>query len=123
MSSRGARRPTPMTTSSTPAVGTAAPLAPRAVARAIDAVLLAGLGLGAVTGFGYGWFAAELVLVLAYVVGLTAVRGATFGKTLLHLRVNGVDGECPPTVTAAAKREAFIVLGAVPFVGPLLALV
>src|SRR5438128_2124016 len=117
MSSRRGRRRTGMTITTTPAVGTTARLAPRVAARTVDFAVLAliGMGIGGATGFGYGWLAAELVLVVAYFVGLDTLRGATVGKSLVGLRVTGVDGDCPPTVAEAAKREAFVVVGAIPF--------
>ena len=104
---------------------TTAGLGPRAAARFVDTVLLAGAGLalGAVIGFGYGWFALQLLLVVAYLVGLTAARGATVGKSLLGLRVVAGNGYRRPTPVEAAKREAFALVGAVPLVGPVLALV
>ena len=109
----------------TTAITTGAGLGPRAAARAVDTALLVGVGLalGAGIGFGYDWFAVQLVLVVAYLVGLTAARGATVGKARLGLRVVAGNGYRRPTVTEAAKREAFALVGAVPVVGPLLALV
>ena len=100
-------------------------LAPRAAARAVDTAVLAGTGLalGAAIGFGNDWFAVQLVLVVAYLVGLTTWRGATLGKQLLGLRVVAGNGDRRPSAVEAAKREAFALVGAVPFVGPLLALV
>jgi uncharacterized RDD family membrane protein YckC len=49
------------------------------------------------------------------------VAGATLGKFALGLRVVGTGGG-RPTLRQAALREAFTVLGAVPFIGALLAL-
>src|SRR5687767_13065249 len=100
-------------------------LAPRAAARAVDTALLAGAGvaLGAVIGFGYDWFAVQLVLVVVYLLGLTTRLGMTPGKRLVGLRVVAGDGSRKPTLTEAAKREAFALVGAVPLVGPVLALV
>jgi uncharacterized RDD family membrane protein YckC len=95
----------------------------RAAARAVDAAVLAGTGLaiGARTGFGVGWFGFEFVLVVAYLVGFDTVNGATVGKALLGLRVVADGTERRPTFAEAARREAFVALGAVPFVGPALA--
>jgi uncharacterized RDD family membrane protein YckC len=101
----------------------AAGLGRRAAARAVDAGLLAGAGLavGGVTGFGVGWFAFQLLLVAAYLVGLDTRLGTTVGKALFGLRVVGGDGrDRRPTVAEAARREAFVLLGAVPFLGPVL---
>ena len=110
------------TTSATTSATIGAGLVPRLAARLIDAALLAatGLAVGAVTGFGYGWFAFQLVLVAGYVVGLDVLAGATLGKALLGLRVVAGAGDRRPTVGEAARREAFVVLGAIPFVGPVL---
>ena len=112
-------------TTTTATLTTGAGLAPRAAARAVDAALLAatGMAVGAVTGFGYGWLAFQLVLVGAYFVGLDTATGTTLGKRLLGLRIVAGNGYRKPTVAEAAKREIIVVLGAVPFVGPLLALV
>ena len=101
---------------------TGAGLAPRFGARLVDAAVLAatGLAVGAVTGFGYGWFAFQLVLVAGYLVGLDVLTGATLGKSLFGLRVVAGAGDRRPSVGEACRREAFVVLGAVPFVGPVL---
>jgi uncharacterized RDD family membrane protein YckC len=101
-------------------------LGARFAARLIDAVILGGVGLavGAATGFGIGWFAFQFVLVAAYLVGLDVLTGATAGKGLLGLRVVADDGtDRHPTAAEAARREVFVVAGAVPFVGPVLAAV
>jgi uncharacterized RDD family membrane protein YckC len=114
---------TATTTAVTRSSTSAASLGRRVVARAVDVALLAatGLAVGAVTGFGIGWFAFQFVLVAAYLVGLDTRTGATVGKALLGLRVVAADGtHRRPTFAEAARREAFVVLGAVPFVGPVL---
>lgn len=100
---------------------TAAGLGPRLAARVVDAGLLAAVGLavGAVTGFGFGWFAFQLVLVVGYLLGSDVVLGKTVGKRLLGLRIVTADGT-RPSVAQAARREAFAMAGAVPFVGPVL---
>ena len=105
-------------------VSSAASIA-RAAARLVDAALLGatGLAVGGAIGFGWTWFVFQLVLVAAYFVGLDTLQGATLGKRLLGLRVVAGNGYRRPTATEAAKREAVVVLGAVPFVGPVLALV
>lgn len=96
----------------------------RIAARAIDYAVLgtAGGALGTVTGFGFGWLAATALLVLAYFVLSDARAGTTLGKAAMGLCVADAHGG-PPTVRAALAREWFVVLGALPFVGPLLALV
>ena len=75
---------------------------PRIVARVIDAIILA-------------------VAVFAYFVALDVTWGTTPGKRLLGLRVTGPAG-ARPTAGQAAAREAFTLLGAIPFIGPVLAL-
>ncbi|MCB9687498.1 MAG: RDD family protein [Alphaproteobacteria bacterium] len=95
----------------------------RAAARLVDAVLLTGVGfgLGSLLGFGFDWLALQLVLVLAWFVASDALLGRTPGKALLGLRVEGAGGGLP-SWREAFLREVFVVLGAIPFVGPLLAL-
>ena len=112
-------------TTTTATLTTGAGLAPRGAARAVDAVLLGatGMAVGAAIGFGWIWFAFQLVLVAGYFVALDTLHGATLGKRLLGLRVVAGNGYRRPTAAEAAKREAIVVLGAVPFVGPVLALV
>lgn len=96
----------------------------RLAARVIDGVLLAALGVayGSPLGFSPLWLVAHAVVVYGYFVGSDVAGGATLGKRLLGLRVTGGAGR-PVTAGAAARREAFVLLGAVPFAGPLLALV
>jgi uncharacterized RDD family membrane protein YckC len=95
----------------------------RLLARAIDTVLLVAIdvGLGLMVGFGYGWLLAGAVIVLAYFVMFDTFAGTTPGKFALGLRVMGPEGG-HPSLRQALMRESFTVLGAVPFVGPLLAL-
>jgi uncharacterized RDD family membrane protein YckC len=100
-----------------------ADLGRRAGARAVDAAILAGLGLaaGVVIGYGIGWFAVEFTLVAVYLLGLDTTTGATAGKALFGLHVVAGDGMARrPTLAEAARHEAFVVLGAIPFVGPIL---
>jgi uncharacterized RDD family membrane protein YckC len=96
----------------------------RIAARAIDFVLLAaiGVGLGQLMGFGYDWLAVTAAFVLVYFAGFVAVLGATPGKGLVGIRVLGPDG-ARPAFERALARESFTVLGAVPYAGPVLALV
>ena len=95
----------------------------RLAARAIDVVVVtvAAGALGGVMGFGFDWLMLGAALIFGYFVVADAWLGATLGKRLLGLRVRGPDGG-RPTFAQAAAREAFTVLGAVPFAGPLLAL-
>lgn len=103
--------------------GSRVQLLPRLTARLIDGVLLAGTGLvvGSVTGFGPSWFAFQLVMVAGYVVGFDVLTGATLGKQMMGLRIVAIEGHRRLTVAEAARREAFVVLGAIPFAGPVLA--
>lgn len=105
------------------APGTPAGVLSRIVARAIDAVILAVAGgaLGIAMDFNVVWLTIQAVAVFAYFVALDATWGTTPGKRLLGLRVTGPDG-ARPTPGQAAAREAFTLLGAIPFIGPLLAL-
>lgn len=99
-------------------------LVPRIGARLIDAIVLAVVGgaLGAFMEFSIVWLGLQAVLVFGYFVVLDVTAGTTLGKRLLGLRVTGPSGG-PPTVGQAAAREAFVLLGAVPYAGPVLALV
>jgi uncharacterized RDD family membrane protein YckC len=111
-----------MPTHTTPSFPAPAELAPRLVARGIDVLVLAAVdvGLGRVIGFGFDWLALGTAIVLLYFAGLDALFGATLGKAALGLRVVGPDGG-PPTFRQSVIRELFTVLGAIPFVGALLA--
>ncbi|MCA9490606.1 MAG: RDD family protein [Myxococcales bacterium] len=95
----------------------------RAAARLVDAVLLTGIafGLGSVIGFGVDWLGLQLLLVLVWFVASDALLGRTPGKAVFGLRVEGAEGGLP-SWREAVIREAFVALGAIPFVGPLLAL-
>jgi uncharacterized RDD family membrane protein YckC len=104
--------------------GTPGQLVPRLGARVIDSIVLAivGVTLGFPLEFGWLWLVAQAVVVFAYFVLLDAYLGTTLGKQLFGLRVTGPDGG-RPTIRQAAIREAFTLAGAVPFVGPVLALI
>ncbi len=94
----------------------------RLAARAIDVLVLVAVdgALGLLIGFGFDWLFVAAGIVLAYFTVLDVVFGATLGKSVLGLRVIGRDGG-RPTMRQALTREAFTVVGAIPFVGPLLA--
>lgn len=98
-------------------------LLPRFGARLLDSLIVAVVGglLGYVLDFGTLWVALQAVLVFAYFVVLDVSQGTTLGKQLLGLRVTGPDGG-KPTLQQAAIREAFTVVGAIPFAGPPLSL-
>jgi len=95
----------------------------RFFARVIDVLVVAVIDvlLGSVLGFGYGWLVLGAVVVLGYFAVLDAFAGTTVGKAALKLRVVGPDGS-RPSLANAVKRESFTLVGAIPFVGPLLAL-
>lgn len=109
-----------MTAIAGPAVAT---LGRRATARAVDTALLAAVAVppGVAADFGLGWFAATFVGVGAYFMVTDATLGTTIGKRLVGLRVEGPRGG-RPTIGEAARREAFTLIGGVPFAGPVLAL-
>ena len=88
----------------------------------IDVLVLGAIdgALGMLIGFGFDWLLLSAVIVLAYFSVLDVLAGATLGKMVLGLRVIGSDGG-RPSMRRALTREAFTVLGAIPFVGPFLA--
>lgn len=98
-------------------------VAPRIAARLIDAVVLLAVGgtLGVALSFSFLWLGLQALLVFTYFVVLDVTLGTTLGKRVLGLRVTGPGGGTP-TVGQAAAREAFTLLGAVPYAGPVLAL-
>lgn len=95
----------------------------RLAARVIDVIVLAALSglLGRQIGFGFDWLSMTAIVVLAYFALCDTLWGATLGKLAVGLRVIGPH-ENRPTLKQSLIREAFTVLGAIPFVGPLLAL-
>jgi uncharacterized RDD family membrane protein YckC len=92
-------------------------------ARVIDVLILTavGVGLGQAMGFGFDWLAVTATVVIVYFAGLDAAIGTTPGKLAFRLRVVGPDGN-RPTPGQAVIREAFTLLGAIPFIGPVLAI-
>lgn len=100
-----------------------AELPARFAARALDALFLvaATVGLGLVMGFGYDWLVLNAAIVIGYFALLDTLAGATLGKLALGLRVVGPDGG-RPSITQSLIREAFTLAGAIPIVGPPLAL-
>jgi uncharacterized RDD family membrane protein YckC len=95
----------------------------RLVARVIDVLLLVAITgtLGMGIGFGYDWLAISAAIVLFYFALFDTLAGATPGKFVMSLRVIGPDGN-RPTLRQSVARESFVIPGAVPFVGPFLAL-
>ena len=106
-----------------PAV-TSGDLLPRLGARLIDSLIVAVAGglIGYALDYGTGWLLFQAVLVFAYFVVLDVSQGTTLGKRLLGLRVVGPGGG-NPTIQQAAIREAFTIVGAIPFAGFPLSLV
>lgn len=95
----------------------------RAAARVIDVIVVAGLNLalGQVIGFGVDWLVLGAGLILGYFVAGDALFGATLGKRALGLRVVSAEGQ-RPSAAQALRRELFVLVGAVPFIGPIVAL-
>jgi uncharacterized RDD family membrane protein YckC len=95
----------------------------RVAARAIDVLVVTAVdvGLGLRMGFGVGWLIVGAAIVLAYFALCDRFAGATLGKLALGLRVVGPGGG-RPSLRQAVIRESCMVVGAVPFAGPLLAL-
>jgi uncharacterized RDD family membrane protein YckC len=107
-----------MTTATTADPPVPADLTPRLIARGIDVAVVTAItvGLGRAVGFGFDWLAIATVIIVGYFVVLDAAAGATPGKLALGLRVVGPDGE-RPTLRQALRREAFMALGSIPFIG------
>jgi uncharacterized RDD family membrane protein YckC len=102
----------------------------RIVARILDGfivqaatfVLLAVLGLdGDVTDTDY--FLVAMVFSAAYEIVLVATKGATLGKMALGVGVITTDGALPPGFPVAVRRWLPSLLGAIPLIGPLIAVV
>jgi uncharacterized RDD family membrane protein YckC len=93
-------------------------------ARVIDALLLGALGgaLGVAMDFDVVWLMLQASLVFTYFVVCDVAWGTTIGKRLLGLEVVGPTGG-RPDIRQAGTREAFTLLGAIPFAGPVLALI
>jgi len=64
----------------------------------------------------------QSLLWFAYFVGLESNRGATIGKSIVGLEVQGPDGGAP-SIERAMKRNAWMLLGLFPWIGGLLWLV
>lgn len=105
-----------------PAAGVATSLRDRTIARLLDTGLVAvvAVAAGLPSGFGLPWLVATMVAVYAYFVLPLVAFGTTPGKRALGLVVVGRRGQ-RPTLREAAVRESFVLLGAIPFAGPLLA--
>jgi uncharacterized RDD family membrane protein YckC len=95
----------------------------RGAARIVDGVLIGAVvtAAGVPLGFDATWLVGAALVIYGYFVLLDAGWGTTVGKRLLGLRVVGAAGG-RATVGESMAREAFVLLGAVPFAGPVLAL-
>jgi uncharacterized RDD family membrane protein YckC len=95
----------------------------RAAARAIDFLILIGINgaIGKQIGFGFDWLVIAATIVITYFVALDIVAGTTVGKAVFSLRVTDANGR-KLSPKQALIRECFILLGAIPYAGPLLAL-
>jgi uncharacterized RDD family membrane protein YckC len=100
-----------------------AELPARTAARALDVLLVGAIAamLGKQMGFGFDWLLISAGIVFLYFVLMDVYAGATPGKLTFGLRVLGPAGD-KPSMQQACTREAFTLLGAVPFAGPFLAL-
>ncbi len=94
----------------------------RGLARLLDALVLAaaGYGWGLLVDFHPAWLVVHALLVHLYFVAGDTL-GTSLGKRLVGLRVTTPTGAAP-TWKQSFVREAFVLAGAVPFVGPLIAL-
>ncbi|MEC3956619.1 RDD family protein [Nocardia sp. CDC153] len=106
---------------------TPAGLGPRAVARFIDWIIAGIVGgivfwalehasglpgwASVIPGAGFGFL---------YFVAFEVLAGATPGKKLLGLHVNGSGGAPRPSLADSAKRNAYMLLNLIPWVGGLL---
>lgn len=123
--------------------GQSADIGVRLVARLIDYVLLwfvsaiilvpvvlgsifTDVGMGSTFGIGasVGGFVAQLLIALiavGYFAYLESSRGATLGKQLMSLKVQGPDGGLP-SMEVAFKRNAWLLASIIPIVGGLVQL-
>lgn len=106
--------------------GTTAGLGARIGARLLD-VLIVGIpaSIILIPLFSLGATTAGVITSLlwfGYFVILESTQGATVGKKVLSLRVVGPDGGLPST-EVAAKRNVWMLLGILPFIGGLLSLI
>lgn len=105
-----------------PVASRTADLGPRFGARLIDSLIFGAVALivtfGVVTDLSdtQGATIAGVIVTLAhfaYHALMESSSGATIGKRLLKIRVVAADGS-PPSLEAAAKRNAWLLLGLIP---------
>lgn len=88
-------------------------------------IVLSLLGWGAGAVFGARGTQGQVTSVLlsllwfAYFVGLESSRGATLGKSIVGIEVQGPDGGMP-SLERAMKRNAWMLLGLIPVIGGVL---
>lgn len=134
--------PTPNPASPSPGIGDNADITVRFVAKIIDGVVVFILGTivtlaitpllprrtGFLTGgFGFTGFGittlilsiVTAIIYLAYLALLESAKGQTVGKMVMKLQVQGPDGG-NPSMEAALKRNAWVLLSIVPWFGNLL---
>lgn len=114
----------PSTFEGGPGTGLPGELLPRLGSRIIDSIIVAvvGVTVGFALDFNFLWLLIQASLVFAYFVLFDAYRGTTPGKQIFGLKVIGPEGG-KPAVKQASIREAFTLVGGIPYVGPLLALI
>ncbi|MEN8165786.1 MAG: RDD family protein, partial [Acidobacteriota bacterium] len=104
---------------------TGAELMPRFLARLIDSIIImvvmlpisfiAGIGMGIDS---IGFSIVMTLLVIAYFAFMESSQGQTVGKMLLKVKTVAPDGG-KPSLEAALKRNAWYLLGIIPFIGGL----
>lgn len=94
-------------------------------ARIVDALLLTVIGVawGRTLDYDLVWLVVHAFGSYGYFVVADSRFGRTAGKAVFGLRVVGPGLSGPPDLAQAARREAFVLVGAVPFFGPLAAMV
>lgn len=124
-------------------IGAPADLGTRILARIIDAILVGVVnavlvttllfgvifsaggtgmpGFGGVSGWGLLSSLITTAINIGYFAFMESSRGQTVGKMLLKIQTQGPDGQ-NPTMEEAIKRNAWLALSIVPFIGGLLSL-
>lgn len=113
-----------------PDVGNPAGLGPRFGARLIDSAI-AGIPGGILSYFlsdlgtalsllGYMLFFA---IVFGYFVLMETNSGATLGKKMLHMRVLAPEGAATVPAPVAIRRNSYLAVSIIPYLGPLIGLV
>ncbi|TLF76729.1 RDD family protein [Nocardia cyriacigeorgica] len=106
---------------------TPAGLGKRAVARFIDWILAAIIGVIFFWLLNMAWDTPDWVSILPgagfgflYFLVFEVATGSTPGKKILGLHVNGSGGAPKPSVKDSAVRNAYMLLNLIPWVGPIL---